>query len=69
MRYTREKSMGRPYVAIANLIMESSEGDIELAACIVYYSLENRRFSLLKLSQSYEHSAHVLRNGYHGLSL
>ena len=49
--------------------MEASEGDIELAACIVYYSLENRRFSLFKLSQSYKHSVHVLRNGYHSLSL
>ena len=34
--------------------MEASEGDIELAACIVYYNLENGRFSLLKLSQSYK---------------
>ena len=37
--------------------METSEGDIELAVCIVYRRLENRRFPLLKMSQCDEHDA------------
>ena len=48
--------------------METSEGDMEPAACIVYNRLENRRFFILKMSQCNEHDAADMESQAHAFN-